>query len=272
MKGRYASAMVVLTRPQGRNEPLARALSDDGIEALCAPVLSIETIVAPSSLPLPAHYDLVVFVSGNAVTHYVKQLTQAGHTLDAWPRRGLIGAVGTATAQAFMQTVPAVNAQILKPAQGEAQDSEALWQILQPRLPEVGKALIVRGQDGREWLGEQLAAAGVQVTRHASYQRCSTAWSDEHVRAMREAAQSGRHIICLLTSAHGVQSFVDNVVRNNLLDDSLAYQYVVIHPRVAGRLQSSLKAVSGKVNSLAYILCQPTDAAMLQAVRSLAFL
>lgn len=273
MPGCLAGALVVLTRPQGRNEALSQHLANEGFEPLSMPVLGIEPLAADlGSLPRPADYNLVIFVSGNAVRAYAQQLTQAGALPAQWPGHTLVGVVGQATADVVAHTGLAPADQVLCPALLHEQDSEALWQLLQPRLVSGQKALIVRGQDGREWLGQRLEQAGIRVTRHAAYQRCPVEWSVLSVQRLRDGVAAGRDIICLLTSAHGVQVFVDNAARHNLLAACRSFHYLVIHPRIAGRLQSLLEAASGKVDKLSVTICQPTDEAMLHAVKSLASL
>src|SRR3546814_5124008 len=79
------SRIAILTRPDGRNETLARALRAAGWQALELPALEIQPLpVQPAQLPLPQDHDLVVFVSGNAARLYIAQLRDvAGQA--AWP-------------------------------------------------------------------------------------------------------------------------------------------------------------------------------------------
>lgn len=273
MSVRLAGALVVLTRPQGRNEPLARRLARDGFEPLAMPVLDIVPIPGEAgSLPRPGDHDLVVFVSGNAVACYFQQLAQAGATPATWPAHTRVAVVGAATARAVLDTRLVPAERILAPGEAEEQDSESLWKLLQPLAAGMDKALIVRGQSGREWLGQRLEQAGLEVVRHASYQRRTQAWPDSALERLRAGLDAGRGVICLLTSAHGVQAFIDNAARHGLLPACAGFHYVVIHPRIAGRLQSSLGGPTGKMGELAVTICSPTEDAILQAVVSLASL
>src|SRR5690554_4054949 len=125
MSDSYAGALVILTRPQGRNEWLGQRLAALGLQALSMPVLGIEPAsVSPDSLPRPHDYDLVVFVSGNAVTAYFQQLAQARAGPVQWPAHGLVGAVGSATASALAQTQQVSADQLLHPDHADGQDSE----------------------------------------------------------------------------------------------------------------------------------------------------
>lgn len=272
MSLQWADALVVLTRPQGRNEPLMQGLAQKGLESLALPVLDIVPVSAAfQTLPTPENYDLVVFVSGNAVACYFQQLSQAGAMPAVWPAHTRVAAVGAATANAALHTglIPAEC--ILAPDDSQTQDSESLWEHLQASLETMSRALIVRGQEGREWLGERLEQAGVEVIRHTSYERRTRQWPAAAVEPLHDSLDAGRPVICLLTSAHGVQAFVDNAARHKLLQACLEFHYVVIHPRIAARLQSSLESAlsSGKVSDLPVTVCAPDQEAIVHAVFSL---
>lgn len=266
-------ALVLLTRPQGRNESMAQHLIDQGLQPLCMPALEIvpagEGAAGP---PQPGDFDLIVFVSGNAVCSYVQQLAKAGITPAQWPAHTLVAVVGAATAQAVARTGLVPAHLVLCPCASDEQDSESLWRLLQPRLPAQGRALIARGQSGREWLGQQLEQAGLQVFRHTAYQRRALPWTAAQRERLLQGVASGRRVICLLTSAHSVQAFLDNADRHGLLPACAGFHYVVIHPRIRGRLQSSLNEASGKVQHLAVTISSPRDDAILQTIISVASL
>lgn len=270
MAGSWTNALVVLTRPRGRNEPLAQRLSGHGLETLALPVLKIAPVTASCPPPQPQDYDLVVFVSGNAVANYFQQLDQAGAMPAMWPDGTRVAVVGVATAQAVLDTglVPAAN--IVAPDAAQTQDSESLWRLLQPLAAGMNRALIVRGQDGREWLGRRLEQAGLTVVRHASYERRTSEWPPALAAQLQAGVDAGRPVVCLLTSVHGVQAFFDNIARHGLSLASSGFHYVVIHPRIAGRLQSLLGSPSGKVDEPVVTICPPDEDAIAEAVLSLA--
>ncbi|HLU19418.1 MAG TPA: uroporphyrinogen-III synthase [Pusillimonas sp.] len=274
MAGQSANALVLLTRPQSRNESLLRRLTKEGVEALAVPVLDIAPrLVDAASVPSPADFDLVVFVSGNALNCYLQQWRRRGNQRSrAWPPETRVAAVGAATARAVLDAGLVSADRLIVPLDDESQDSESLWRHLQTHTDEMSRVLIVRGQDGREWLGSRLEEAGLQVVRHASYERRTSIWPAAAAKQIHDAVSSGRPIICLLTSAHGVQAYSDNVQRHGLWPQCTAFHYVVIHPRVAGRLQSSLDALSssGKVGELAVTICAPADDQIASTVMSLA--
>lgn len=244
------------------------------MQVLALPVLDIvpRQNVAQDP-PLPADFDLVIFVSGNALEAYLQQWRQADADGPKWPAEVQIGAVGGATGQAVIEAGLVSADRIIAPTGNESQDSESLWRHLQPYIEDLRRVLIVRGQDGREWLGTRLEEAGVQVVRYASYERRACIWPASAARQVHDAVRSRRPVICLLTSAHGVQAYSDNIQQHDLWPHCLDFQYVVIHPRVAGRLQSSLAALSssGKVSELAVTICAPADDQIVHTILSLAF-
>src|SRR5690606_13594117 len=163
-------ANVVLTRPQGKNAQLASRLAADGWQALALPALTLHPLITDAAqLPAPDDYDLVVIVSSNAVKFYLDLFAQRGNG-DSWPARTLAATVGHASARPLYDSGLIPHAQILHPdAEAQGQDSEALWVLLQPRLHQLGRVLIVRGESGREWLGAQCEEAGSRVQRLGLY-------------------------------------------------------------------------------------------------------
>jgi uroporphyrinogen-III synthase len=69
----------VLTRPDDSNRALASMLQARGVQVLQAPALEISRIPGVVGAgQSPACYDMVVFVSGNAVRAYLLALAEAG--------------------------------------------------------------------------------------------------------------------------------------------------------------------------------------------------
>src|SRR5690606_11488918 len=156
------NARVVLTRPQGKNEALAERLIAAGLEPLVLPALRIQPLRQdPADIPIPADYDLIVFVSGHALRLYLAALSGCGAGGD-WPARTLAATVGAASAR-LLEALPHIPREnIVHPGPDDSQDSEGLWRLLEPRLPSIERVLIVRGAAGREWLSLKLQQAGLE--------------------------------------------------------------------------------------------------------------
>lgn len=258
-------ASVVLTRPQDKNQLLTQRLVAAGAQALCMPALCISEVLRPGFVvPSPSRYDLVVFVSGRAVSLYMRALAQAP-SAGQWPAHTLAAAVGLATAMAVADTgvVPVGN--VLYPAATQPQDSENLWPLLNARIDGIRKALIVRGEQGREWLGCRLEDAGVSVDRLAVYRRDAAVWDDQQREQLMQALSSARPCVFLLTSSESAAAVFANICRFGLEQAWLQCRFVAIHERIASRLQSLVSACGHGTPPMVK-LCQPDDEAIFQAI------
>jgi len=249
-----ARPLAVLTRPEGRNESIARALEAEGLAAIIAPALVLRPLDEPA--PAPAGYDLVVFVSRQAADQYFAQ-----HA-DAWPAATFAAAVGQATARALRRRVPADR--ILAPPADSAQDSEALMALLDARGLRPACALILRGQRGREWLATQLERRGCQVRRHALYGRDAVRWTP----AQCQAALGARPCILLVSSLEGLEAIAASFQTHGQGWPS-HLRVVTIHARIARRLQCLIDADSpgaGHRRAPDIKICAPDEQAIFQAI------
>lgn len=153
-----AGVGVLVTRPQHQAGSLVRAVENAGGEAIRFPVLEIvprePSDIAEDAAAL-ASPDIAIFVSSNAVRH---GLDHAAHAR--------IAAVGPATAKAIADAGATVD---ILSATGF--DSEHL--LAKADLTDMaGKTVrIIRGQDGRDLLGDTLQKRGAQVDYLAVYER-----------------------------------------------------------------------------------------------------
>jgi uroporphyrinogen-III synthase len=184
---------VVLTRPVQDAERWAQRLRERGIEALVLPLLAIGPAPDGAALRRAAagadRYAAVMFVSANAVQGFFSAAPVFARAM-AW-------APGPATQQA-LRAAGVPQERIAAPAEDAAQfDSEALWPQVQGALRAGDRVLIVRGGDaqgrgqGRDWLLQQLAAAGVAVDTVVAYTRTAPAWNDAERKAAARAAADG---------------------------------------------------------------------------------
>jgi uroporphyrinogen-III synthase len=158
-----AGLNIVITRPREQAVELAQRIQRLGGNALLFPLLEI----APASdacalLELAeqlAAYDLLIFISPNAVRYGMA-------ALDALPSDLRVAAVGQTSTQALHDLGIA---SVIAPS--ERFDSEAL--LAMPELQSVSgwRVAILRGDGGRELLGDTLKARGAQVEYITCYQR-----------------------------------------------------------------------------------------------------
>ena len=171
-QGGASAPLLLVTRPQAQADDWVAALQALGVAARALPLLEIAA--APDPLPVRqawaglSQQALVVFVSPSAVQQFFA-LAPPGA---AWPDAVLAGSPGAGTAAALRaQGVPAPCLVSPDPAQ-DSFDSEALWARLQPRRNWAGaRCLVVRGEQGRNWLADRLRGAGAQVQALQAYSR-----------------------------------------------------------------------------------------------------
>jgi len=238
---------VVLTRPAGQSDALAKTLHDAGVATVEFPLIDIAA--ADDEAPLRAalasldRYALVVFVSPNAVDYAF-----ASH--DAiWPHALPVGVVGPGSVAALAKHgVEAPAYQVISPGasaddnDGARFDSEALYAALETLLGENAfegkRVLIVRGDGGREWLAERLREAGAEVETVAAYRRLVPdpsigAWSRIHALLSDESKTPHAWLV---TSSEGVRNLAE-LAHDHLTTNEQAHlkraMFVAPHPRIA---------------------------------------
>lgn len=167
---------VVVTRPPGQADTLARAICNAGGEAVLFPALDI--LEADDQAPLAAaaqrlaagEYSLVFFVSVNAIERALPHLPPAS----GWPITTRLAAVGpsseAALAAAGYRGVIAPQTRF---------DSEALLEL--PALQQVSgwRVLVLRGDGGRALFADTLRQRGAEVEQVACYRRVVPAITPE---------------------------------------------------------------------------------------------
>lgn len=163
-----AGLRVMVTRPIHQTKKLQGMLEEQGAQVLLLPSIEIKPIALDQSakaLLQKIHgFDVVIFVSANAVNAFLTQLDIASVDI----RTVQIGAIGAATASRLDQAGLPVT---LLSADGRYQ-SESLLAL--PELQDVKNKsiLILRGVGGRQLLGEALQKRGAAVRYLELYQRC----------------------------------------------------------------------------------------------------
>lgn len=195
---------LVLTRPRPQCGAWLARLAALGQPAVALPL--IEILPARDPGPVRAAWaalpsvDLAVFVSPNAVEQFFA-LADA----PVWPAHTLAACVGPGSAQALADRgVPA--ALIVQPAVDAASlDSEHLWQQLQPRRDWSGaRVLLLRGDGGREWLAERLAAAGARTEAVTVYHRSGPRFDAAEQALLKQILAEPRGFVWLFSSAEAV--------------------------------------------------------------------
>ncbi|MDP4300883.1 uroporphyrinogen-III synthase [Leptothrix discophora] len=227
---------LIVTRPQPQADEWVDRLAALGCPAVALPLLVIEP--QPAFAPAVrqawatlATRRLVMFVSPNAVLQFFAQAPVGSR----WPATTQAAATGPGTVAALRaQGLDA--AQVLSPRPDSAQfDAETLWQQQLAAIDWPGRqALIVRGEDGRDWLASTLRAAGARVDLLAAYRRIAPAWDDAQLALLaRIEADPARHA-WQFSSSEAVRHLAAWIARQARPQPGLlATTALATHPRIA---------------------------------------
>jgi uroporphyrinogen-III synthase len=191
---------VLVTRPEPQAAPLALRLEAEGARVFRLPAMDVrprgDRPALRAALGPIDRYRWVLFVSTNAV--------KFGTFLLEGVHGAQLAAVGPATAAALERAGHPV---ALVPADGF--DSEAL--LATPELNDVarGRVLIVRGDGGRELLGEELVRRGADVVYAEVYERRCAQPVPGAVQAVEDAWLAGDIDVVTATSAELLRCLVE---------------------------------------------------------------
>lgn len=195
---------LLVTRPRAQAAAWVKALVDAGVPALALPLIEVAP-AADSTAVAVAWHDLatlqfVMFVSANAV----QQFFAARPPGLSWPPLLSAGATGPGTAQALAAAGLAAT-QIEQPApEAERYDAEALWARIASRDWAEAQVLVVRGEDGRDWLAERWRERGARVRFLVAYRRLAPHWSAQEEAACEQALARPADHLWLFTSSEGI--------------------------------------------------------------------
>lgn len=196
-----AGRHIVVTRPAAQAGKLAAALERMGACAVLFPVLAIREISDPRVLHQLAarldEFDLAVFVSPNAVDQALTVICAQR----PWPARLRVAVMGEASQQAVARF--GITG-IIAPTQRH--DSEALLELPELQAVNGKRVLILRGDGGRELLGETLARRGAKVEFATCYQRGKP---DIDAGPLLQLWADGRLDAITLTSSEGLRNLVE---------------------------------------------------------------
>ena len=223
---------VFVTRPESEARRWVHELRQRGIDALSFPLIAI--VAAPRSEPLRTAwqalngYRAVMFVSGNAVRHFFGQ-RPAG---TGWPPGTRAWATGAGTCEALLESGIAASLVDSPPPQAAQFDSETLWQQVAGQVRPGDAVLIVRGGDasgqaaGRDWLADQLGAAGAQVETVVAYLRAMPELDASQLALARGGATDGAWLLSSSQAIAHLQALLP-------AQDWHAARAVATHPRIA---------------------------------------
>jgi uroporphyrinogen-III synthase len=206
---------VLVTRPQAQGQSLCDEIVRLGGRAFAFPTIAIEPLTAAAA----EDCDLAVFVSVNAVAH-------GKHLLPS--TSGMrIAAIGRATAAALREAEQRVD---YVPESGFT--SESLLAHPELQLNAGMRALIVRGQGGRELLKQSFEAAGLSVQLLEVYRRTRPILSEE-ARDAHEAQWAAEGIDAVTLTSVATLDHLFEMLTERGRDLVRRMDAVVASPRIA---------------------------------------
>ncbi len=177
-----------------------------------------------------ADYDLAIFVSANAVRAAQPLLS------GAWPSSTRIGAVGASTRAALeAELKPASRLVVSADDDDQQSGSEAFWRAWQARGQGADRVLLVRAEDGRNWLGERFEEQGARVDSVAVYSRRLRRPSADELQRLQESIVADEKPAAIFSSTEAVAALdrqVDTAAQA-WLRNGIA---IACHPRIAEQL------------------------------------
>jgi len=230
------STPVVITRPLAQAESLARAVAALGRTPVLLPLLEIAPLADQSSLQAAlaglAQYALVAFVSPNAIDAAFAHVEQ-------WPRQVALAVLGEGSRAALARHgLDAGNATILGPLDPTRSDSENLLASLDLAALAGKKVLIVRGESGRELMGDGFRGAGAEVSVVPAYRRSVPALTPQLAARLRNLLDGPNDWI--ITSSEALRGLFDLLRQlDAVLVEQMQQQHVIVpHARIAATAQA----------------------------------
>ncbi|SFU81242.1 uroporphyrinogen-III synthase [Pseudoduganella namucuonensis] len=224
-------APVVITRPLAQARPLAARVAALGRPVEVLPLLEIsplpDTAKLRAALAGLASYDMVAFVSPNAID-------AAFAHIDAWPDGVTAAVVGEGSrASLAARGVPA--ARIVSPADSAHSDTEHLLRSLDLAALRGARVLIVRGESGRELMGDAFRAAGAEVAVVAAYRRAAPPFTEAlAARLLALLAAPADWIITSSEALRGLLALVRQLPDGERAVANLQQQHLIVpHARIA---------------------------------------
>ncbi|MDP9107443.1 MAG: uroporphyrinogen-III synthase [Pseudomonadota bacterium] len=198
---------VVITRPAAQAAELATRMQQIGVTPLIFPLLEIHPLADQRALQAALmrldDYALVAFVSPNAIdcAFAVRPL---------WPQAVALAVMGEGSrASLARHGVCAPAYQITSPTDPHRTDSETLLAALAPVQLRGKRVLILRGESGRELLGDALRAAGALVDQVAAYRRSAPVLTTAVGNQLAELLDTPHAWV--LTSSEALRNLLDMV-------------------------------------------------------------
>ena len=205
MTCRLQGQVFLNTRPLHQQGELTRMLQDDGASVLAFPVIDIEPLRdADCQQQLRrsiTSYDILLFVSRNAVDGGFALIDSAQLSPPT-----VFGVIGSATRNALAAALAGSRFDIDDClVAGEPYNSEALLESKALQRVSGKRILILRGQQGRNLLGDELVRRGAVVEYAEVYRRVLPA---QQPGAFNQLVAASFPTLVILTSGEGMHNLM----------------------------------------------------------------
>jgi len=247
--------LLIVTRPLAQAAAWVRDVQALGQGAASLPLIEIGAMEDAGPLRQAWRHlhgmALVIFVSANAVQHFMAAAPSGA----PWPDGVLAGSTGPGTSAA-LRGAGVHEAALVEPAgDAPAFDSEALWARIAGRDWAGRRVLVVRGEDGRDWLADTLRARGATVDFVAAYRRRLPTLDAAESALLRSALAAPAAYRWLFSSSEAV----GNLQRLAPAADWSRSAALATHPRI---VSAARQAGFGEVE-----LAAPAPAAVVALLR-----
>jgi len=195
MEAKLQGQVILNTRPAHQQAELTALLEHEGARVLSFPAIEILPPATGPDSPDITQYDILLFVSRNAVDGAFERFDAA--QLAAVEQ---LGVIGTATYAALSERIGAAVTTLIA---SEPYNSEAL--LAADALQRVAgkRVLILRGQEGRNLLGDELGSRGARVDYCEVYRR---ALPGQGAADFERQVAAGFPTLVILTSNEGMHN------------------------------------------------------------------
>jgi uroporphyrinogen-III synthase len=254
-----SAGYVVVTRPLAQARPFADRVAALGRNVVVFPLLDIQPL--DDATPLRdalaglRNYAMVAFVSPNAIDAVFSILSD-------WPREVAIAVMGNGSRQVLARYgVTEPNAVIYSPSDPKRTDSETLVQALDLSSVRGARVLIIRGENGREFLADALRAAGAEVTQVPAYRRQAPEMNDECRTRLTALLDSVNDWVITSSEAlHHLVSMAHEVCGESAVVKLQQQHIVCPHARI--------RETAGKLGFVHIVLTGSGDEQLLAALQS----
>lgn len=251
-----AAVRVIVTRPAAQAADWVAQLCVHAIDAVALPLIGIAPVADPADLRATwrglKERRLAVFVSPNAAEQFFAQRPSGA----AWPPALLAGSPGPGTTRVLVQLgVPPDR--VVEPAADAPQfDSESLWVQLRTHDWCGASVLIVRGDGGRDWLAQTMAAAGAQIAYATAYRRIAPAFGATETSLLRAALTEPGAYLWFFSSSEAIDHLVASPIVGAGADWGRA-SAITTHPRIAARARQSgfARVIEARPSLAAVVAC-----------------